>query len=603
MYESEANYQTSAVTEIPAEVLAQFAESRRTTLRRTLIPWGEHCTECVWPTCYSTCDLYEPRRDGGCRRFAEGMVRIDSPASLSTYILKITFKRWAKLWSSANITLFSLEQADRLERRDHQIANCIHAIPVQYLEAAATRKRYAWKKRLIRRVSNSPLPTCMLVECFNPDSGAVPITLTIRNQSSSIPFQSLLQMLPGFNRHRVSCVDIASVVDLHAEFDVELTPNSISNDLVLYFGALDFVEESAGELASKLNSKATNGQTRIRKCVVWDLDNTIWEGTLTEDGPEQLRLKPLIQEVLRALDDRGILISAVSKNNREDAMAALERFGIAEYFLSPQISWTPKSQGIQQLAAALNIGVDSLLFVDDSKFEREQVKSVCPHVEVLDAAEYLTIPDRPDCQALVTDESRRRRCFYRQQEVRNALYEKCDGDYLSFLRNCHLRLTVRRMSVESLERVYELTQRTNQMNFSGTRYTREQIGALLGRPEVDTYVLECEDRFGAYGTIGFCTVYRPGLRMTDLMFSCRVQSKRVEHAFISYILKKYRREEASDFFVMFRRTIKNSGPGKVFDDFKFEVVSESDGVSHLVFRQSVEVPDDQIIEINDGTVK
>jgi len=442
----------------------------------------------------------------------------------------------------------------------------------------------------------------MLVECFNPNANAVSITLTIRNENSQIPFQSLLQMQPGFNRYRIPCVDIARVIDLHSKFNVELTPNGTSDALTLYFGALDFVLESGRETLQESATRAAKAQPRLRKCVVWDLDNTIWDGILVEDGQEQLRLKPRIREVLQALDERGILISAVSKNNREDAMAALKGFGIVDYFLSPQLSWNPKSQGIQQLAVSLNIGIDSLLFVDDSKFEREQVKSACPEVEVLDAAEYLTIPDRQDCQGPVTEESRNRRQFYRQQEVRGTVQRVFEGDYVSFLRDCQLRLKIRRMSIESLERVYELTQRTNQMNFSGNRYTREQIHALLSRQEVDAYVLDCEDRFGAYGTVGFCTVYRPELRMTDLMFSCRIQSKRVEHAFISYILRKYRNERASDFLVMYRKTSKNSGPGKVFEDFNFALINEADGISHLMFGKGRDIPDDQIVEIDDVTV-
>ena len=602
MYESEASHLTNELSEIRPEILARFAESRGTVLRRTLIPWGEHCTECVWPTCYSTCDLYEARQDGGCRRFAQGMVRIDYQASVSTYLLKISFKRWAKLWSLANIRLYSLEEADRLERSDIRIANYIHSIPGERLQGVVTRKRYSWKKRAACRPADSSMPTCMLVECFNPNANAVSITLTIRNENSQIPFQSLLQMQPGFNRYRIPCVDIARVIDLHSKFNVELTPNGTSDALTLYFGALDFVLESGRETLQESATRAAKARPRLRKCVVWDLDNTIWDGILVEDGQEQLRLKPRIREVLQALDERGILISAVSKNNREDAMAALKGFGIVDYFLSPQLSWNPKSQGIQQLAVSLNIGIDSLLFVDDSKFEREQVKSACPEVEVLDAAEYLTIPDRQDCQGPVTEESRNRRQFYRQQEVRGTVQRVFEGDYVSFLRDCQLRLKIRRMSIESLERVYELTQRTNQMNFSGNRYTREQIHALLSRQEVDAYVLDCEDRFGAYGTVGFCTVYRPELRMTDLMFSCRIQSKRVEHAFISYILRKYRNERASDFLVMYRKTSKNSGPGKVFEDFNFALINEADGISHLMFGKGRDIPDDQIVEIDDVTV-
>ena len=340
---------------------------------------------------------------------------------------------------------------------------------------------------------------------------------------------------------------------------------------------------------------------KLCKCVVWDLDNTLWDGILVEDGRERLRLKPGIGELLKTLDERGILISAVSKNNPEEAMVALESFGLAEYFLCPEISWNPKSRGIQQIATKLNIGIDSLLFVDDSVFEREEVKLTCPDVMVLDAVEYLTIPDRPECQAAVTEESRKRRLLYREQETRTVALESFEGDYAGFLRDCGLLLTVRSMTEDVLERAHELTQRTNQMNFSGNRYTREQLQAILADPNIDTFVLDCSDRFGAYGTVGFCTIQRPDNRMTDLMFSCRVQAKRVEHAFVHYILHKYRELNPGDFFVNYRKTKKNYVPGKVFEELGFIVTGEMNGVCQLKYPRDKEIRDEGIVTIVDMT--
>ena len=118
MYESEANRGHAPADEVPSDVMVRFSETRQSVTRRTLIPWGEHCTECVWPTCYSTCDLYSPRMDGRCRRFVEGMVRVDAPGSLNSYLLKISFKRWAKLWSAANLAMYSSRYGGkRVERR------------------------------------------------------------------------------------------------------------------------------------------------------------------------------------------------------------------------------------------------------------------------------------------------------------------------------------------------------------------------------------------------------------------------------------------------------------------------------------------------------
>jgi len=199
----------------------------------------------------------------------------------------------------------------------------------------------------------------------------------------------------------------------------------------------------------------------------------------------------------------------------------------------------------------------------------------------------------------VTEESKKRRLFYRGQQVRDAAQRDYAGDYFAFLRGCDLHLTIRSLSEGNLERVHELTQRTNQMNFSGNRYTRDQLRQFLANEEFDTYVLDCEDRFGSYGTIGFCIVHRPEVRMTDLMFSCRIQAKRVEHAFLLHIINKYREMKPCDFAVNYRRTNKNAGPGKVFEDLGFQQAGESNGMAQLVFSRQLPIPDDGLVVIED----
>src|SRR6202035_3225783 len=116
---------------------------RDSILERTVLPWSEHCTECVWPTCYTTCDLYSPREDGRCRRFSDGMVRIDCVEAANSYVLKIRFKQWGKLWTPGNIHLRSVEDAAKLERRDHWIGTMLYQLPAPApLRHFATGKRY-----------------------------------------------------------------------------------------------------------------------------------------------------------------------------------------------------------------------------------------------------------------------------------------------------------------------------------------------------------------------------------------------------------------------------------------------------------------------------
>jgi FkbH-like protein len=599
MYETEINRQTESSQQIPADVVARLGEAKQTVLERTVLPWSEHCTECVWPTCYSTCDLYSAREDGKCRRFAQGMVRIDCPDALNSYVLKVTFKRWGKLWTPGNIGLRSAQRALRAERRDYRIGTLLYQLPLPTtLKKVATGKRYSLKKRLAYRAhSGETLPSSFLLECYNPAIQPVRLSLSIRSvdDKTRIPFQKLITLEAGFHRVRVPFQEIAGVVDLSVPFNVELIPNDDTKEVTLFFGLMDFVRES---LKSGATLNANREKPNKVKCVVWDLDNTLWDGILVEDGYEKLTLKPGIRQILEQLDQRGILQSIASKNNQEEAWAALKRAQLDEFFLAPQISWLPKSGALQEVARQLNIGLDSLLFVDDSEFERRQVSAVLPEVRTLDAARYTDILQLDECNVPVTAESRERRKMYQVETQRKAIAGNFADDYIAFLRHCDIRLNIRPMIEENLERVHELTQRTNQMNFSGNRYDRSVLRQILSNVHLDTYVLEVEDRFGSYGVVGFCIVDSRGPLMTDLMFSCRIQSKRVEHAFLGYLIRQYIAKTGSDFRAHYRKTAKNAPSGKVFDDMGMTELENKSGVALLIFPKERVVPDDDVVKID-----
>jgi FkbH-like protein len=522
------------------------------------------------------------------------MVRVDCPEALNSYVLKIRFKRWGKLWSPGSVRLHSSAQAERLERRDYRIATVLYQLPVPSgIRAKITGKRYSFKKRVASRSADGAnLPTSFLLECYNPESRTVRLSLTLRalDEAVKIPFQKLIEVTPGFHRVRISIQEIAGLFDVRRPFNIELIPNDMEpgeSETTLYFGLMEFVQEVEPEA----------GKGSKIKCIVWDLDNTLWDGILVEDGPGKLKLKPGIADVIRVLDARGILHSVASKNNHDEAMQALKQFQLDEYFLCPQISWRPKSESIRTIAQQLNIGTDALLFVDDSPFELEQVKAVCPEVRVLEAAQYRTLPEMKECQVRVTAESKERRKMYQVEAKRQDMAQGFGDDYLAFLRHCQIQLSIHPMTQENLDRVHELTQRTNQMNFSGNRYDREVLRTILATPYLDTYVLSCEDRFGSYGVVGFSIVDSREPRMTDLMFSCRIQSKRVEHAFLSHLIRTQIRKSGKDFWANYRKTPRNAPAGKVFADMGMEEVAVSDGVTSLAFRKNQTVPDDGVISI------
>jgi FkbH-like protein len=521
------------------------------------------------------------------------MVRIESQSAANPYLLKIRFKRWGKLWTPGTIRLRDASKAEKLEIRDHRIGSTLQRLPLPSLVKITATSRYGFKKRMASPASSgADLPTSFLVECFNPESHTVRLSLTMRatDEHAMMPFQKLIHLTPGFHRIRVPLEEITALIDLQQPFGIDLIPNDDANETTLYFGLMEFVTELAqSEKASPIEKKI--------KCVVWDLDNTLWDGVLVEDGAERLRLKTDIAATIQKLDQRGILHSIASKNNSEEALQAIKKFQLEQYFLCPQISWQPKSDGIKAIAQQLNIGLDSILFIDDSEFELEEVRAACPEVRGLNAEHYRSLPERSECQVPITAESQQRRKLYQVEANRQTLAQSFSHDYMAFLRHCQIQLSVLPMTEENLERVHELTQRTNQMNFSGNRYDREVLRKLLSSPHLDTFVLSCEDRFGSYGVIGFSIVDRREPRMTDLMFSCRIQSKRVEHAFLAGVIRRYIAETGKHFYANYRKTPRNAPSGRVFTDLAMEETETRDGVLSLRFPKDREVPEDGVINV------
>jgi FkbH-like protein len=596
MYESEINSKVEAVDQIPAEVLKALAASRDLISYRTVLPWGEHCTECVWPTCYSTCDLYEPRPGGNCRRFVDGMVRIDSDEAVSGYLLKIRFKQWGKLWAVGNTCLYSIPHAKRIEIRDRRVGSAIQTLIMPTpVRSFVSRKRYSFKKRAALAARPSAIsPSSFMLECYNPGEKSIRISLTIRSQNPAhkFPYQSLLEVQPGFNRINTPFREINDILPLEEPFNVELIPNDFQEGTGLYFGIMEFVREVTPQVEKPKEAPKI-------KCVIWDLDNTLWDGVLIEDGSTKLSLKPGIREVIEGLDRRGILQSVASKNHRSDAMEVLRSWNLAEYFLFPEISWNPKSASIASIVQQMNLGAESVLFIDDSPFELEQVRAVLPEVQVLKAEGYKTLLSRPEFDVPVTAESTNRRKLYQVENTRQATKQSFGENYKAFLEHCEIRLTLSGMTKGNIERVHELTQRTNQMNFSGNRYDRSRLEEILQSPPLDTYVIKCEDKFGSYGVVGFAIVDKEEPRLTDLMFSCRIQAKRVEHAFLAHIIHKYTSEARPSFFANFRKTPRNEPSGRVFADMGFHESELVDGVSRLTISRGSLSLDDRIIRIED----
>ncbi len=277
------------------------------------------------------------------------------------------------------------------------------------------------------------------------------------------------------------------------------------------------------------------------KCVVWDLDDTIWDGTLLETTDVQLRCG--VRDCLELLDARGILHSIASRTDYTQALAKLRSFGLAEYFLCPQIGFSSKVDSIRMIAGKLNLSTDSFAFVDDQPIERDEVKHFMPEVLCIDSSDLTKITDAPEfVPHFVTQDGKQRRQMYREDFQRQAAEVDFHGCKEEFLRTLNLVLTVEPTQEGQLTRAHELTQRTHQLSSTGVTYSFEELERFRTGHNCALLSVHLADRYGSYGQVGLALVELGSASWTIklLLVSCRVISRGVGSVLLLYLLHSAR---------------------------------------------------------------
>ncbi|RAS72816.1 HAD-IIIC family phosphatase [Priestia endophytica] len=275
------------------------------------------------------------------------------------------------------------------------------------------------------------------------------------------------------------------------------------------------------------------------KCVVWDLDHTLWDGILLES--DEVTLKPSIKELLTELDERGILLSIASRNDETAVMEKLTSFGIDHFFLYSEIHWNAKSSSLERISQRLNIHKDTILFIDDQPFEREEVKTVHPDITCWDAADYLTLlTDDRLRPPFITEDAKRRREMYIEADKRQQEEEKYEGPPEKFLASLDMKFVISEAEEQDLQRAEELTVRTNQLNASGKTYDYAELDYFRKSDSHLLLVCELEDKFGSYGKIGLSLIEETGddWHIKLLLMSCRVMSRGVGTILLTTILQE-----------------------------------------------------------------
>jgi len=354
-----------------------------------------------------------------------------------------------------------------------------------------------------------------------------------------------------------SMAQLRLVMDLQAKFGVEIPFADVPNATSLW------------EFFRRVNGLSP------KKAVAVDLDNTLWQGVAGEDGRDALRPNEALQKELHELKSRGVLIVALSKNNFEDVQPLVEEFGD---FVAWRIDWRSKADNLVDVAAELNIGVDSFVFVDDNPAERVEMKARLPEVAVAGWPPRLAAyfpPREPTAEDLVKTEE------YRAEAKRRAWARDAGGlGVVDVWKEIGAWIEVGELSEGDVPRVAQLSQKANQFSTCTNRYVEDEVRGWLGTDGGSgrVFTVRSGDRFGDQGLVAFVRVVPSGTPgrfvVGDWTMSCRVAGRGLEERAWKDIAKRL---GPCTVEAKWLRTAKNAPVEDLFERLGFGVVKKWEG--------------------------
>lgn len=356
-----------------------------------------------------------------------------------------------------------------------------------------------------------------------------------------------------------------------------------------------------------------------KKCLILDLDNTLWGGVLGEDGINGIKIGGdypgnaflYFQEGLIELSKNGVILAICSKNNTEDVLEAweknpfikLKQDNISAY----RINWNNKADNIREIAKELNIGLDSMVFVDDNPTERELIKQELPMIEVPD------FPKKPYglmelYQTLVadyfrvyelTDEDRAKTAQYKANAQRAASQQQF-SDMASFIRSLNIEMDIIPANEFNIARIAQMTQKTNQFNLTTKRYTEGDITNFINNGDL-VYCLSVRDKFGDNGITGAIIIKTEdsSASIDSLLLSCRILGKEIETAFLKSVLNILRSNGITKVNAKYIPTAKNALVSEFYDKLGFKIISKNNEIKDYLINLETEfaIPDNYTISL------
>lgn len=359
----------------------------------------------------------------------------------------------------------------------------------------------------------------------------------------------------------------------------ELGRSQFYSPRVWYLGSIPFSMHGEKALAQEVVKTYRAVKGIRKKCLVLDLDNTLWGGVIGEDGVEGIALSTSgvgacyrdFQLQIKSLKEQGILLAIVSKNNLEDAQLPFRQHPDMvlkeDDFIQIFANWLPKATNIANLAVELNLGLDSFVFVDDNPIERESVKASLPEIVVPDfPTDAFNLPGFMHKVAnqyfsvfKLTEEDSLKTLQYRAEKERSET-KKQFVNINDYLKSLEMKLHIERVSLATSSRAAQLTQKTNQFNLTTKRYTESDINSMINDQRYRLWIASLSDKFGDYGYIILCiaTINNFEAHFDTFLMSCRVMGRFVESNFLQYIENELQRDGITQVTAEFIKTNKNT---------------------------------------------
>lgn len=376
-----------------------------------------------------------------------------------------------------------------------------------------------------------------------------------------------------------------------SEFTSRYSSNQLWDWKFYFISQMGFNPKLGEDFSVWFMNKLRGLSSHRKKCLVLDLDNTLWGGILGEDGIEGIKIGgdypgkafSCFQEGLLELSKRGIILTVCSKNNEHDVLEAWDRnpFMVLrkDSFSAYRINWQNKAENIKELSEELNIGLDSMVFIDDNPSERELVKQMLPMVEVPDVpmqpymlpSFLMSLSDKYFQIYSITEEDRRKTEQYRANAIRQQERKKF-VDFKDYLSSLGLEIQIESMNVFNQSRIAQMTQKTNQFNLTTRRYVETDLGKFIKEGWL-IYSLRVKDRFGDNGITG-AIFLKPNsdqdtYEIDALLLSCRILGKGIEFAFLYSILNLLRNKGVRKIIAQYIPTEKNGQTASFYDQSGF----------------------------------